>query len=1120
MFYTVRYIAKYEMRTLLRSWFFRIFAGLFVIGLGIFNIALNLESNGSPWIYRAIDASIPYANLIILNLGQAIVAVFLASEFMKNDRKNDTVEVIYARSMSNSDYVMGKTLGILLVFFVLNLMILALGIGFSFISTSTSRSIMPLLVYPLFISLPTLIYILGLSFFVMLLLKNQAITFIVMLGYIAVSVFYLNQKAYHIFDFIAYYVPMMHSSFGGFGNLKEILVHRGIYLFMGMSFIFFTVYRLNRLPQSKLFVSLPLVFAVVFMILAGLFSWSYIYDIQSTQLFKQQIVALNNRYCNYPKATVSRYHIDVKHQDDKITAKTKIILFNRNSVTIDTLLFSLNPNLIISKLLVNGTKVDFTRQLQIVKLKDKFSLKPGDSLIMDMSYSGSIDERVCFVDLNNHEAKDNFYIDIFNVRKRNARITRDFVCLTPLSLWYPVSGVGYATKRPLYYSSGLAQYFLKVATNPRLTVISQGNCKSFKSGTFEYKSDCPLPSISLLIGDYKKYSVTTDSVTFNLFTRQGNQYFEAYFKDIKDTIPSILRDLKQEYEKSSGLTYPFSCFSLVEVPVQFALDNHVWAFASDAVQPEMILYPEKGVTMWETDFRYRHYREERNAKKNNEEISPKELQTRMFKQFVRRNFLRKPDGQTNYNGLVSNTTYSIFPCYFSFSTLLQSEKWPELTIGFESYLNDRISGNTNVKRNFWEDLSSEEWIILKLKESSLEQLVNATVCDDVNAVKTEELRNIVLAKGRQFFDIIESKYGKAVFDTTINQLIAAKRHKAVSFTEIEEVFRRNFGLNLQQEVANWYSGKNLPGFMVSDINTYKVIRDEKTLYQVKFVVSNSEKADGCFVVNIELKDARKTQNKNYGDQFEWGVNDVKADFSRKYFIPANSARELGFVFNTEPARMEIYTFISQNLPNSLIFDYPGFDELRKVPVVDTISVYNGVTKNRDITEIIVDNEDPGFSIVQSDDQPYLKRLVHRKDKKENHYSAIYFWNPPSRWESTLRSDFYGKYIHSGVYTRGGTGNNKVVWQTRLPSKAKYDVYCYIAKISLFNRRRPRKTDYNYRIWHDDGVQKVTLNYDESDKGWNLLGTYYISGDTGRVEMNNKSAGQMIYADAVKWVRSK
>jgi hypothetical protein len=204
-----------------------------------------------------------------------------------------------------------------------------------------------------------------------------------------------------------------------------------------------------------------------------------------------------------------------------------------------------------------------------------------------------------------------------------------------------------------------------------------------------------------------------------------------------------------------------------------------------------------------------------------------------------------------------------------------------------------------------------------------------------------------------------------------------------------------------------------------------------------------------------------------------------------------------------------------------VFDYTDFSELRKVPVMDTILGYDLRLLKQDTTEIIVDNEDTGFSFVQEDDQPFLKRLVHKKDKEQNKYSAIRFWRPPSRWLTSLRTEFYGKYIHSGVYTKGGIGNQKVIWQTHLPYKARYDVYCYIAKIDMSRgpKTKGKTADYNFLVSHDDGVQKVTLNYDELEQGWNLLGSYFISGDTGKVEMTNKSSSDIIYADAVKWVRS-
>ena len=44
-------------------------------------------------------------------------------------------------------------------------------------------------VYFLLISIPTLIFIIGLSIFLMLVLKNQALTFIILLGYIGLTLF-------------------------------------------------------------------------------------------------------------------------------------------------------------------------------------------------------------------------------------------------------------------------------------------------------------------------------------------------------------------------------------------------------------------------------------------------------------------------------------------------------------------------------------------------------------------------------------------------------------------------------------------------------------------------------------------------------------------------------------------------------------------------------------------------------------------------------------------------------------------------------------------------------------------------------------------------------------------
>ena len=70
---------------------------LFIIDLDIF-----IDARLTPWIYRGIPASLPYVNLLQLNAVQAVIAIFLASDFLKRDKKLDTTEVVYMRSLIDS----------------------------------------------------------------------------------------------------------------------------------------------------------------------------------------------------------------------------------------------------------------------------------------------------------------------------------------------------------------------------------------------------------------------------------------------------------------------------------------------------------------------------------------------------------------------------------------------------------------------------------------------------------------------------------------------------------------------------------------------------------------------------------------------------------------------------------------------------------------------------------------------------------------------------------------------------------------------------------------------------------------------------------------------------------
>ncbi|MEE8377829.1 MAG: hypothetical protein V3R45_05620, partial [Candidatus Aminicenantaceae bacterium] len=163
--YFIGRIASNEARLLMRSWGFRIFSALALIILALANIGIISRGISTPYYISSLSGSLPLNSLKLFNIFQGIIVALVATEFFKRDRKNDSIQVVFARSFSNVEYYLGKALGILSVFLLLNLAVLILTFVFHFFFSSTIFALQPYFLYFLLICLPTLIFMIGLSFF-------------------------------------------------------------------------------------------------------------------------------------------------------------------------------------------------------------------------------------------------------------------------------------------------------------------------------------------------------------------------------------------------------------------------------------------------------------------------------------------------------------------------------------------------------------------------------------------------------------------------------------------------------------------------------------------------------------------------------------------------------------------------------------------------------------------------------------------------------------------------------------------------------------------------------------------------------------------------------------------
>ena len=1134
----IRTVARYEVKTLLRSWFFRTFSILTLFILGFFDLMVVTNFGPTPpWLFRAISASIPYFNLIMFNLVQAVVIVFLASDFLKRDKKLDTTDVIYIRSMSNGDYVIGKTTGVFIVFFMLNIAVMLMALIFNYAQSDTPIVWEAYILYPLIISLPTLFFITGLSFLMMVILKNQAVTFVILLGYIASILFFLTTKYNFVFDYMAFKLPLMYSDFIGFGNFSQIIAQRGIYLLIGISFIFLTILLLKRLPQSKGMTIFSYVAAFTLLVISLSIAWKYISDFNDIRDEKANMIEANNRLRNEPILSIDAYDIELTHVGETISSSTTMIYTNNSGDHIDQLIFSINPALQIDQLSLNGEGVNFTRESHIINASIN-SIEPGAKGEIIVDYNGSIDDQLTYLDIELEALEKNYSLAFMNIDKRHGFIQDNFVHLTPEVLWYPVPGTTYSPENPTFHNKQFSLYTINVKTSKGLKVISQGDQKKNSDGSITFYESLPLPQVSLTIGDFTEKTTVIDSVKYNLYYLDGHDYYAPFATELKDTITSMIKEIKNEYELDLNLDYYYKNISFVEIPIQFYSYPRRWASYQEVIQPQLIFVPEKCAPIMIADLKRTYEREKRRIERSNESTSEKELQARVMNRFLRATFTNGFAGGRfgNFNqqnvqqmarSLTQSSIYEVFPNYYSYIYHVKSGDWAVLNQAFESYITGENEDMMSIIQRRIGGLSGEENANQALQKNNFGEILKSES-------DRELMDEVIKAKGNYLFALIQNQIGIENFDIFLSQILRSHKFKALEIEVFNRQLKEQFNFELKPHLENWLKVEKVPGFLFSDIKAHEIREGENTRYQVLFTITNKEDVDGLVTVSF-----RTISSFGGFGGFRGGGGVPSLDLQRILHIGPNQSKELGIVLDGEPRLMAINTLISRNVPSVISHFF------NKIELDEKMAPFNGerdveLTENEFSREIIVDNEDQGFELIQPNNESPLKRWLNLQDDTEQQkYVGIRFSKPPSSWKATAQPEFYGQYVLSAHVTAKGEGERKAIWNANINETGMHEIYYYMGKLPVRGRggrggggrpggelgggrdendRQQNQGSYLLTIHHDDGVDDVEIDVANAEEGWNLIGNFYLSTGPTKVELSNKTDGNMVIADAVRWVK--
>jgi hypothetical protein len=823
------------------------------------------------------------------------------------------------------------------------------------------------------------------------------------------------------------------------------------------------------------------------------------------------MIELNNRYLDQPDVTPLSCKVKLHHLGNYFQAKTYYVFKNSTNSTMEHYLFSINPGLQVEEVNTNNLKLDFTQEDHIVRITPQNPLKSGQMDSIQISYSGHIEEAASYLDVEDFEEKNSFGFWVFQSARKHAFLSKDYVLLPPESMWYPRPGLPPGTNFLNRINRHFIDYELEVHSSADLTALSQGTKFDLDPGHSRFTSDFPISDLSLILGNYQKKTLFVDSVDYQLYHLSDHDYYEDYFTEIGDTLTDVIREFVQDYEVRLSLEYPFKRLSLIEVPLQYYVYPRIWTIAQEVIVPEQVWIQENGASISSADFGQIKRSMDWRLERSNQTITEKETQISILKTFLNRTFGGKSGRGMRFGGPSSEykPNYNIFPNYYSYATYLEGDKWPILNTSLEAFLNDRVQeSEDDGPRWLTGGITGPEKVSQALSKESLSDYLTANEDKDF-------LPEMIKQKGAFLIKLLQNELGQDGFNSYLSTTIQKSSFQQIGFNDFFGNLPLRPEFDIESYLSSWYYDKNLPAFIVRDIQFYKVYDGDRIRTQVKFKAFNTDSTDGLLEVSFHYS--------RRGRGFDMGSSNEEIE-TNLYRLIGNQNKQIGLLLDDEPRALNINFLLARNLPllYTTRFEKAELDEKKSPFEGETIIAEKAILNSPD--EIIIDNDEEGFEIYNPPFNSLLKRWIHseEEEKLDVEYDVFWWWNPPYQWRPVKNASYYGTYVHSAYYTRPGDGSKYASWNAPIETSGIYDVYVYMFNTDEFRRRRERNNmfgDFNFKVYHDGGVEEIAFSVDGAPPGWNFIGSWSFSEGKAKVVLTNETTARFVIADAVKWVKN-
>ncbi|MCY4657412.1 MAG: hypothetical protein OXC80_11445 [Gammaproteobacteria bacterium] len=1144
-----------EMRSasrLARTWLFVVIGLLITVpaylgsafshyNLGAFEPYLSMVSN----VRYIFAAQIGGSLILVYSIG----IVFLAFDIRVRDKNARMHEVLESRPIDNFGFLLGRTLGITFIALlpILVTMFLALIIAFATqfnvafqVAIPQPHSFWQFILIDL---VPNIFFYAAFVVFLAMVLRFRLLVIIFGIGFMVLLFYVAALMPYQLSDVLTWMSVQEYPSDVRpfFTNTLTLLERLAIIVFsLGMLYLATLAHH-----RHDGYVHARVTALGVGLVVVGCLGFYGVY-LNSVNEADDRLVWTNEHLKvdqSFPNTS-----LDVKELTGSIDVNPGSILQAQYSLSVEVidtngtegLLFSFNPAMDIEEIRLDGSTLqDFEFENGLLVLNPKTFYPIGSKHEIELVAEGVPDELFQYLD-SGIDLYGNTAFTGINLRllgQFNSIFTSDVVALPPDAAWYPQAGPhvnrDQITRRPRDFFTVDLQINLPedwVVAGPREqnSSLSQGGVASYR-----INPKIPVPSLALVADEFHRVAAEIEGITFELLFHPKHTKNLAIFADLKD---EIVRDIEERLRTAArfGLDYPFSTLSLVEVPANLKIFGGGWRMDTVQSQPGILF-------MRELNFPTTSFVKQTNFENRTEwdEETQKEYKFGLLESFLRNDLL----GGNIFLGFVRNL--------FVFQTGATGSGAEALDFTVEALVNQLVVGDSGFFSAYMMADANPTG-----QGTFLSSSTQATYTGrQAPTVSTSRVREMVFntnstwesamdyplnklpfsedpgtslkvleMKGNKLASAIIDGLGKEEAGEIVSHLI--KQHQGTSYTydDLRQI-SADLEIPIDQVVGDWLNDIKLPGYLVSSGSIVRVSDDasNQPRYQTSFHLHNGEDVPGVVTA-----------------WYTTGSQEVNSQ-TNAITIPPESSIRINLISQDPLTEVGVQPYLSLNRDSIPVrlgrkTDDQSIEQVSEGPR-PLVESSNWMPPEQ--TGIIVDDLDEGFSTDNPDLDVipewvpnFVKAFIPKPDidqKLPVHRSGAIGY----AWARETTEGAFGTYRRTTArIDSGGTESTAVYcyFKTEIPMPGTWKLDFYLPEANFNKTEAMKLRKAMVGEWRDtanQGIYGITLQFLDQEheiefdasvgsQGWNQLGEFELPVAPVTVRISNKSDGDTLFADAIRW----